>query len=380
MTNSVLNVQNHSTKVSIYNPTNYPYYIPEGVILGTIKLQSPEQKQISNSPHVNIIVNQPCARDNIEELIKHIEDPQQYLDLQSILLQHQTVFDTSISSVAKTTAPHMIETLPGPPPVSRAHRMLPQRQDEMYKIVQDLIKFGHIRHSTSNYASPGFLTDKKDGKWRLVVDYKKLNAITKKDNNPLPNMEETIQRLGGGYLYFSKLDLKSGFFQIPIREKDRHETAFITPFGLYEFTVLAQGLKNSPPIFQHVMSKLLESCRKFSMVYLDDIFSKSYEEHIDHLNQVLIRLDESNFQLNPPKCEVAKAQINYLGHTINKTGITPLHENIKAILELKEQWTLKQANKFIGGIAWYRKFIPKFSTVAAPIHAVTNLTKVNHHK
>ncbi|CAF1549128.1 unnamed protein product, partial [Didymodactylos carnosus] len=110
----------------------------------------------------------------------------------------------------------------------------------IYNIISSLIDSGHLRESHSPYSAPAILIDKKDKSYRLVVDYKKLNAITIKDEFPLPNMEETLQEVGGGYCYFSKLDLKSGFWQLPIDEKDRHKTAFKTPFGLYEWNVLAQ--------------------------------------------------------------------------------------------------------------------------------------------
>ncbi|CAF0758678.1 unnamed protein product [Didymodactylos carnosus] len=214
------------------------------------------------------------------------------------------------------------------------------------------------------------------------MDYKKLNHITIKDNFPLPNMKQTIQRLGEGYRYFTKLDLKSGFWQIPIREEDKIKTAFVTPFGLFQFNVLPQGLKNSPPTFQRVMSTALESCRQFCQVYLDDIvvFSKSYDQHLVHMKKVFECLKENNLQLNPSKCSIAHSNIDCLGYTITKKTITPLNDKINAILKLSEPRTLKQANKSIGAIAWYRKFIKKFAEVAAPIHAVTNLTKANRHK
>ncbi len=118
---------------------------------------------------------------------------------------------------------------------------------------QEFINANLITESHSPYAAPAFLVKKHDGTHRLVVDYKKLNLITIKDSSPLPNMEDTIRKLGEGYKYFSKLDLKSGFYQIPIREADK-KTAFTTPFGLFQFNVLPMGLKNSPPTFQKVMT------------------------------------------------------------------------------------------------------------------------------
>ena len=143
-------------------------------------------------------------------------------------------------------------------------------------------------------------------------------------------MEDTIRKLGQGYNYFSKLDLKSGFYQIPIKELDKPKTAFVTPFGLYQFNVLPMGLINSLPTFQKVMTDTLKSCHQFCLVYLDDIvvFSKSYEEHILHLELVFSALQARNFILNPPKCELMVPKINYLGHTISENVITPMDEKI----------------------------------------------------
>ncbi|CAF4135629.1 unnamed protein product [Didymodactylos carnosus] len=130
------------------------------------------------------------------------------------------------------------------------------------------------------------------------------------------------------------------------------------------------------------MINTLKSCRSFCLVYLDDIivFSNSFDEHLDHLNQVFTALRDKQIVLNPPKCEIAVQKINYLGHTITKDTVTPMNDRIKAILEIKEPRTLPQANKFIGALSWYRKFLPHFATLAAPIHTVTNLTKANRHK
>ncbi|CAF4618796.1 unnamed protein product [Rotaria magnacalcarata] len=248
--------------------------------------------------------------------------------------------------------------------------------------MQEFLKAGLISESHSPYAAPAILVKKKDGSYRFVVDYKKLNLITIKDSSPLPNMEDTIRKLGQCYNYFSKLDLKSGFYQIPINNADKAKTAFVTPFGLYQFNVLPMGLKNSPPTFQKVMTDTLKSCRKFSLVYLDDIivFSKSFDEHLYHLERVLLALQTKHLILNPPKCVFATNQIDYLGHTISQRHITPMKEKIEAILQIKEPRSLAQANKFIGALSWYRKFIPHFATIAAPIHAVTNLTKDKRHK
>jgi transposase InsO family protein len=375
MLNSSSKVHDHISKIPLYNPTNYSYSLPKGLILGTTTIPTLFFKK--NSTIVHELVNK-----NITDLIQHITRCDRYGKIKSTLYQHFKLFDTSKATVANNVKPHSIKTLDHPPPTSKPYYTTPNKQEEMYKIVQELLYFGLIRPSYSPYAAPALLVPKHDGNWRMVVDYKKLNNITIKDSHPLPNMEQAIQTLGGGFKFFSKLDMKSGFWQIPIEEEDRHKTAFITPEGLYEWNVLAQGLKNSPPSFQRVMTEILSPCRQFALVYIDDIvvYSRSFEEHLQHIHQVLSVLSQHNFQLNPSKCSILRQQIDYLSHTISEQGVKPNNEKIQAIIKLREPSTLVEANKFLGALSWYRKFIPRFASIAASIHKVTNLTKANRKK
>ncbi|CAF4536730.1 unnamed protein product, partial [Rotaria socialis] len=318
---------------------------------------------------------------NVEALVKTIENEKYRNNLRTLLVRFSATFDISKHNIAKTSIHHVINTVPHSPPACKPYPQ-PDKEQAMYQLMQEFLQAGLITESHSPYAAPAILIKKKDSSYRFVVDYKKLNLITIKDSSPLPNMEDTIRKLGHGYSCFSKLDLKSGFYQIPINNADKEKTAFVTPFGLYQFNVLPMGLKNSPPTFQKVMTDTLKNCRNYSLVYLDDIiiFSKSFEQHLYHLECVLSALKEKNLVLNPPKCVFATNKIDYLGHTVSKQYITPMKEKIEAIIQLKEPHTLSQANKFIGALSWYRKFIPHFATVAAPIHSVTNLTKDNRHK
>ncbi|CAF1529898.1 unnamed protein product [Adineta steineri] len=322
------------------------------------------------------------TQQSILKLINHTSNPDQHYKLQSLLFQFESTFDISNYKIAQTEITHFIETIPHTPPVSKAYPGNPTINAELKIMIDQLLDAGLICTSQSPYAAPTLLVKKKDQSWRLVNDYKKLNSITIKDNYPLPNMEITLQSLGAGYSFFSKLDLKSGFWQLPINPSDRAKTAFITPFGLFEWLVLPQGLRNSPPTFQRTMRNVLSSCTDCSLIYLDDIvvFSHTYDEHLLHLNKVLNALKLHNLTLNPEKCELAKEKIEYLGHIISSNIITPLPYRIKSIIALPEPKSLSKANRFIGSLSWYRKFIPAFASVAAPIHAVTNLSELNRHK
>ena len=317
----------------------------------------------------------------IQTLVDAIPNPQHHNRMHELLTRFSSTFDTSKHNIAKTSINHVINTIPHSPPACKPYPQ-PDKAADLYKLVQEFLDADLISESHSPYAAPAFLIKKNDATFRFVVDYKKLNLITIKDSYPLPNMEESLRTLGQGYRFFSKLDLKSGFYQIPIRDSDKEKTAFITPFGLYQFNVLPMGLKNSPPTFQKVMNDTLKNCRLFSNVYIDDVivFSQSFDDHMLHLEAVLTALQQKQLVVNPPKCIFAVNQINYLGHTISYNTITPLKEKTDAILAIKEPRTLTQANKFLGALNWYRKFIPNFSTIAAPIHSVTNLTKANRHK
>lgn len=318
---------------------------------------------------------------HLQPLIEHIIPTNDRAKLSSLLSCFRNVFDTSKHNIASTSISHVIRTIPHSPPASKAYPN-PDKEEALYNIIQEFLAAGLIAESHSPYAAPAILVKKPDGSHRLVVDYKKLNLITIKDSSPLPNMEDIIRKLGFGYSHFSKLDLKSGFYQIPIHEEDKIKTAFITPFGLYHFNVLPMGLRNSPPTFQKVMTDALKACRSFSLVYLDDIvvFSSSYDEHLVHLEMVFKALQSRRIVLNPPKCTLATTQINYLGHIVSSDVVKPNSEKIQAILDIPEPKTLAQANKFLGALSWYRKFLPNFATVAAPLHTITNLPKSLRHK
>ncbi|CAF3099719.1 unnamed protein product [Rotaria sp. Silwood2] len=289
-----------------------------------------EQQQSNTSKCINMMTNTNTnhlpspinVSTIIQDAIKHITNRQQQQQLYAILRKYDKIFYTSSPTIAKTTIPHAIRTADHPPVNSRPYRGSEEQQRALQQILKIMSASNQVRPSTSPWSSPLLLVKKKDGDYRFVVDYRKLNSVTIKDSFPIPTIEATLKQLSG-HSYFTKLDLKSGYFQIPIQEEDKQKTAFITTTGLWEFNVLQQGLKNAPPSFQRIMYNLLVNKREhYCLVYLDDIiiFSKSFNEHIHHLDDILSSLYKHNFQLNPPKCFFVKQQIDYLGHTIDTHG------------------------------------------------------------
>ena len=196
-----------------------------------------------------------------------------------------------------------------------------------------------------------------------------MNKITIPYASPLPHGEDLLQELGKGYTYFSKLDLKSGYHQFRIPVEDCPKTPFVVSQGHYEFLVLSMGPQNAPAGFQKIMSRILKPCRHFCQVFLDDIilYSKTFEEHLSHLRLAFETLAKAKLVLNASKCELAVEQVTVFNHVVSETSITPTNDAIQAILDLPEPRTLKQANRFVGGLAYYRKFVLHFSRIAAPI-------------
>ncbi|GBG85810.1 hypothetical protein CBR_g40620 [Chara braunii] len=265
---------------------------------------------------------------------------------------------------------HRIEIEPGSrTPKGVVYRMSPRELEELRKQLDELLEKGWIRPSSSPFGAPVLFVPKKEGELRMCIDYRGLNAITLKNAEPLPRIDDLLDRVQG-CKYFSKIDLKSGYHQIEVHPDDQYKTAFRTRYGHYEFIVMPFGLTNAPATFQRCMNDLFRPwLDRFVVVYLDDIlvFSRTLEEHQGHLRQVLEKLREANFKINAKKCEWAKTQVLYLGHVLDGDGIKPEDNKIAAIRDWLTPRTLTELRSFLGVANYYRKFVRNFSTIAAPL-------------
>ncbi|CAF2847659.1 unnamed protein product [Rotaria sp. Silwood2] len=364
---TLLSIRNYETYITIANPTNKIYIRCYSInsCLNNYQWSSNEQQpEVDKHDSIEAIFDQ---------LLGHIQDQNEKSIIHQLLIKYRKIFDTSIHSIAKISAPPMIKTGLNLPIHSRVYRTDPIKQQHISTIIDAMLKSGQIQKSDSSWSSPVILVKKKDGTYRFVIDYRQRNNITERDSYPLPRIEETLNRLNGN-TYFSKLDLKTGYHQIPIHSSDKQKTTFVTYNGIFYFNVMPQGLKNTPSSFQCIMYELLVNTRwEFCLVYIDDviIFSQTFDQHVAHFNEIFLVLHNANLQLNPQKCSLFKGEINYLDHTINQQGIRSLQDDVESIVKLPTPTTPKQVHSFVQAANYYRDHIDNFSKITALLYPYT---------
>jgi len=298
-----------------------------------------------------------------------------YEVINTMLNSYQDIFSSKEKpvKVAGSLLPAEIHTTDGPLK-QQAYRMPFSKRKKVEECIQEMLQQNIIRPSSSPWSSPVVLVEKPDGSTRFCVDYRKVNAITRKDAHPVPLIQDVFDQLTGATI-FSTIDLRSGYWQIPMAENSIPITAFTTHIGLFEFLRMPFGLTNAPAIFQRAMNQVLSGLiGRCCMAYIDDvvIWSKSVEEHVQHLKLVLERLRKAGLQLKPSKCHFGLSKIELLGHSVSADGITPLPQRVEAIANLGPPQDVKSVRSFLGMANYYRGYIKSFATLALPL---TDLTK-----
>ncbi|KAD3640698.1 hypothetical protein E3N88_29921 [Mikania micrantha] len=270
-----------------------------------------------------------------------------------------------------------IDLIPGAKPIAKApYRLAPSELQELMTQLQDLLDKGFIRPSISPWGAPVLFVKKKDGSLRMCIDYRELNKVTVKNKYPLPRIDDLFDQLQGAS-WFSKIDLRSGYHQLKVREEDVPKTAFRTRYGHYEFLVMSFGLTNAPAAFMDLMNRVCRPMLDRSViVFIDDIliYSKSEADHACHLSEVLETLRREKLYAKFSKCAFWLREVQFLGHVINADGILVDSSKIQAVTKWSPPKTPTEIRSFLGLAGYYRRFIQDFAKIASPL---TKLTRKN---
>lgn len=297
-------------------------------------------------------------------------------EIRALLTEYEDVFPTQLPAglPPARSRDHAIDLVPGTTPPHRPpYRLSHGELEELKHQIDHLLSQGFIRPSSSPFGAPILFVKKKDKTLRMCVDYRALNALTIKNKYPLPRIDDLLDTVQGGK-FFSTIDLLSDYSQVRVKPEDTQKTAFQTRLGSFEYLVMPFGLTNAPATFMHLMNNVFhDSIGKFVIVYLDDIliYSRTFEEHLNHIRHVLQRLREHKLYAGAKKCHFARTSVNFLGFVVSQQGISPVAPKVDAINMWPIPTNATHVKSFLGLVNYYRVFIANCADIAGPL---TNLT------
>ena len=348
---------------------------PFDVILGCDALISLNATISFNPPDIHVgesprpIINSVIQGTNVGENLTRRQQGQ----LSGLLNEFNDRFSTSPNDIGHTsTIKHSIVT-EGAPHKLRAYRQPESHKTPTKEMIAQMLANGIIRHSTSPWSSPFFLIKKKNGTYRFVVDYRRLNQQTVKDCFPLPLIDELLMDMSGSQ-YFTTLDLSSGYYQVELEENSKHKTAFQANNQLYEFNVMAFGLCNAPATFQRLMQTILGDLNL--LPYIDDVVisSRNFSDHLKTIRCVLTRFRDHNLKLNATKCHFGYSSIVYLGHLISSEGIRPDPAKVHKLNSIARPTSKRETEVLLGFANYLSRFIKNYAHIMTPIFKVKGTT------
>ena len=298
---------------------------------------------------------------------------QQKGQLREVLNKNSDIFSEGLHDLGKThLTTHHIDTGDAPPVKLPPYKQTPEMRRVTQQYIEDFKRNDVIKESNSSWHSPVVLVKKANSdEYRFAVDYRKLNKISKSQAYPIPRLSDIFDAIGEANAhYFSSLDLGKAFWQVPLSEESKSRAAFITYDGIFEFQTMPFGLQGAPATFQHLMMKVLRGISwKYVLCYVDDviIFSATFGDHLQHLEEVFKRLRNAGLKLSPNKCFFAQKKLHYLGHLIGKSGIETDPKKVEKIVNLRSPKDQKGIKSLLGLTNYYKKFIAGYSKICSPL-------------
>lgn len=353
-------ISNCSTRTVTIPPKSIVCEIQPVKIEDEVKVPNPTQR---SQHETNILNDVKISSDSLSQ--------EKQTELENLLLKYKDVFSQGDTDIGHYQGiQHKIELTDETPIKQRFRRIPPAMYEEVREHLKQLAACGVIRPSHSPWSSPVVLARRKDGKIRMCVDYRALNNKTIKDSYALPRIDEVLDSLAGAK-YFSVVDMKSGYYQVEIAEPHKSRTAFtVGPLGFWEHNRLPFGLSNAPATYQRIMENCFgELHLKICFIYLDDliIFSDTFEEHLERLELILLRLRECGLKLSAKKCSFLQQKVKYIGHIVSSDGIETDPDKIDKIVNWPTPKSAEDIRQFLGFCGYYRRFCKNFSQIARPL-------------
>ena len=386
----VVTVRKGKAIMRILNPSDKAVHLPGNKVIGIVT-PLVQASVFTLSPHIPH--DTPTADSSTASNSNEISDEELSFDfsnsdlteeqkniLMTFLKQNKDIFTTGLHNLGRTELQkHDIDTGNAPPVKSAFYKQSPNLRRETERQVKEMLKHNIIEPSSSAWHSPVVLIKKSNGEYRFAVDYRKLNKVTKPQSFPLPRLSDMFDAIGeSNAKFFTSADISKAFWQVPLTERAKEKSAFITYDGIYAWNCMPFGLMGAPATFQSLLSNCMRNINwRYVLCYIDDIviFSQTFELHLQHISEVFQRLREAGLRLSPSKCFFAQRQIRYLGHILSKEGVLPDSSKFDRVRNLPVPRNETDVKSVLGLFNFYKKFVQGYSKICAPLFGLLQKDK-----